>query len=687
MKKIIFTLFISLTAGLIQAQTITLDWVKKIGGASFDEAYAVAVDPSGNIFIAGSFTGIVDFDPSPTKTFYITSASLSQDIFVCKLDAKGNFIWAKGMGGDFEESALTMAVDAEGAVYAAGFFQDFGDFDPGKQGYNMGSAGLDDIFISKLDADGNFIWAKRIGGTGYDYVNSMSLKNNVIYLAGTFQSTVDFDPSGNTTNLTSSGEFDIHVIKLDTAGKYIWAKAMGGVYSDGANSVSIDASENIYTTGFYQDDADFDPSNTIYTLKSQGGTEIFISKLDSSGKFVWAKRIGATSDDQALSIVSDDLGNVYTTGFFIGTVDFNPGPPKYDMTAAGGADAYVVKLDAKGNFAWAKQISGKGTELGNSITLDKFGNLYSTGYFDSTVDFDPGASVYNITSHNSLDIFVYKFDTSGNFKWAYSFGGTQTELGQSIITDKFGDVYTVGYFSDTANFGIDTAQTNQLISGGSSDMFIHKIKQCAASNADTNIQACYNVKLNNKNYDSTGIYYDTIANVRGCDSLITLHITIDKIDTAVIKNGNILTAKATGKTYQWIDCNKNYTPIAGQTSQSFKPVLNGDYAVIITFGNCTYTTICHNINNAGIAEQNQNYIQIFPNPTQGNFTINFSNIRRGEQNATLKIYNITGQVVLYKNNISGDSFNTNISEFGEGIYLLELTDYNGSWFKKIVVKE
>ncbi len=683
MKKITFTLFVILISCCVQAQTVTLDWVKKIGGAAFDEAYAIAVDPKGNICISGSFTGKVDFDPSPTGIFYLSAASLTQDIFVCKLDAKGNFMWAKAMGGDFVETGLSIAVDAEGAIYTTGFFEDYADFDPSNQAYNLGSAGLDDIFILKLDASGNFVWAKKMGGAGYDYANSMVIKNSSIYITGTFQYTVDFDPSGNTSNLTSAGEFDIHLIKLDTAGNFIWAKAMGGLFTEGGNSITVDASENIYTTGFYQEDADFDPGSNTFILKSQGGTEIFISKLDSGGNFVWAKRMGGTSDDQGLSIISDAAGNIYSTGFFSNTVDFNPGPPKYNLTVAGGVDIYILKLDVKGNFSWAKQISGTGTELGNCITLDKKGNLYSTGYFDSTADFDPGASVYNITA-NGLDAFIYKLDTSGGFVWAYKLGGLLNDIGQTLITDSYGDVYTGGYFEDTSNFAIDSTQTTNLISAGNSDLFIHKIKQCESTVGTKDTLSCFKILFNKKYYNTTGVYHDTLINTRGCDSFITLNVTIDAIDTAVIKIWNVLTAQAIGKKYQWIDCNKNYAPISGETKQSFKPAVNGDYGVIITDSICTYTSTCYHINNASIAQQNQDNIQIFPNPTQGKFMISLD---KRIQNANLKIYNITGQVIMQKTNISGESFSYDIGEYGTGIYLVELLENGRRMVGMVVVGE
>src|SRR5690606_29098604 len=118
--------------------------------------------------------------------------------------------------------------------------------------------------------------------------------------------------------------------------------------------------------------------------------DIFVSKLDPNGNFLWAKQMGGTDNDQGISITVDTSGNIYTTGIFRNTVDFDPGAGVYNLTAVVGNDIFISKLDANGNFLWAKQMGSGGNTRSNSIVLDTNGNIYTTGIFQSTADFDPG---------------------------------------------------------------------------------------------------------------------------------------------------------------------------------------------------------------------------------------------------------------------------------------------------------
>src|SRR5262249_36288313 len=160
-------------------------------------------------------------------------------------------------------------------------------------------------------------------------------------------------------------------------------------------SIAVDASGNVYTTGYFTGTADFDPDAGVFNLTAAGSFDIFVSKLSASGNFVWAKVMGGGSDDLGQSISVDASGNVCTTGYFTGTADFDPGAGVFNLTAAGYYDIFVSKLDASGNFAWAKAIGGTGGDEGYSIAIDSSGNVYTTGAFGGTVDFDPNAGVFN----------------------------------------------------------------------------------------------------------------------------------------------------------------------------------------------------------------------------------------------------------------------------------------------------
>ena len=196
-----------------------------------------------------------------------------------------------------------------------------------------------------------------------------------------------------------------------------WANSMGGSMDDEVYSIATDASGNVYTTGYFKDTVDFDPSSGVFNLISNGLSDIFIQKLDANGNFVWAKQMGGISTDKGVSISIDSIGNVYSTGYFQNTVDFDPSSSIFDLTTNGSYDIYIQKLDANGNFVWVKQIGGLGDgDNGKSITIDAGGNIYTTGSFQFTVDFDPGPGVFNLSATSGYtNMFIQKLDNSGNF--------------------------------------------------------------------------------------------------------------------------------------------------------------------------------------------------------------------------------------------------------------------------------
>ncbi|MBK9256192.1 MAG: SBBP repeat-containing protein [Saprospiraceae bacterium] len=474
-------LLLLLVAGIPKSLAQDFLWAKSMGGTSSDIGIGIAVDGSGNVYTAGSFQGTADFDPG-AGTANLTSAGF-QDIFVSKLDANGNFLWAKSMGGTSSDIGIGIAVDGSGNVYTTGYFNGTIDFDPGAGMVNLSSAGNGDIFVSKLDANGNFLWAKSMGGTGEDIGRGIAVDGSGnVYTTGNFAGTVDFDPGAGTANLISAGSRDIFVSKLDANGNFLWAKSMGGTGDDYAIAIAMDGSGNVYTTGNFAGTVDFDPGAGTANLISAGSRDIFVSKLDANGNFLWAKSMGGTAEDNGSGIVVDGSGNVYTMGNFQGTADFDPGAGTANLISAGSRDIFVLKLDANGNFLWAKSMGGTDIDNCYGIALDGSGNVYTTGYFQGTADFDPGAGTANLTSAGGEDIFVSKLDANGNFLWAKSIGGTATDIGVSIAVDGSGNVHTTGYFGGTVDFD-PGAGTANLTSAGGEDIFVSKLgPACPAGN-------------------------------------------------------------------------------------------------------------------------------------------------------------------------------------------------------------
>lgn len=390
------------------------------------------------------------------------------------------FTFAKRMGGIGSEVVYAMAVDAQGNVYTTGTFSGTADFDPGPGVFNL-TAPIFGIFVSKLDADGNFKWARQFGiGNGYGIC--VDTEGNV-YTTGRFTGTSDFDPGAGVFNLTSVGNSDIFISKLDSLGNFVWAKSTGGINEDAANDIAIHESGILAITGYFRGNSDFDPGPGSFNLMA-GFIDVFVSVLDTAGNFQWAKRLGGGTGSDGITgsegnaVKFDEEGNVYTTGYFSGTGDFDPGTAEFNLSSFGGRDIFVSKLSREGDFIWAKQMGGASNDQANDMAIDSKGNVYTTGVFDGTADFDPDSGeLFELTGVQG-DIFVSKLDTEGTFVFARQMGGAFSDVAHGIFVDEETNIYTTGSFFNSADFdpGPETF-TLSVVGSNNADIFISKLNE------------------------------------------------------------------------------------------------------------------------------------------------------------------------------------------------------------------
>jgi uncharacterized protein (DUF2249 family) len=386
-------------------------WAKQVGGAIEEGAISrgIDLDAAGNVYFFGDFKGTADFDPNAGVA---NLTALNNNMFVCKLTNDGDYVWAKVFEGVNASFSLDIKVDSDGSVYTTGQFQGITDFDPGVAVYNL-SAINGDAFLSKLDNNGNFVWAHKFTSTGSDSGNGLYIDDaDDIYFTGSFKNTIDFDLGAGEVNLTSNGETDVFVCKLDSDAGYIWATSFGGISDDFGNAITVDGSDNIYVTGNFDGTVDFDPSAAIENATSVGWYDVYVSKFDASGDYQWAKQFGGSTFDFGMSIGTDAAGNVYVGGIYQMTVDFDGGAGTENHTSAGLRDMFIEKLDEDGNFINVKVFGGTTDDNLQTILVDADNNVYATGSFNGTVDFDPNAGTSNLISTGQQDGFILKLTQS-----------------------------------------------------------------------------------------------------------------------------------------------------------------------------------------------------------------------------------------------------------------------------------
>jgi hypothetical protein len=426
-------------------------WAKSSSGWGL--GYSVAEDASGNYYVTGTFI-------STTITFesYTLAQTGGDDIFLVKYDGNGNVLWARSAGGSDNDEALSVAVDASGNAFIAGVFRSstitFGS-------HSLTNSGLDDMFIVKYDTAGNVLWAQSGGGTAFESALSVCVdaSGNALATGSFTSSTITF---GSFT-LTNKGVGDIFLVKYNAMGIVLWAKNEGGTNDDIGYSVASDASGNFYMTGYFSND---NISVGPYTLTNSGSTDILVVKYNSAGEVVWAKDGGGTQDDRSYSMTVDAAGSVYVTGTFSSPV-INFG--SHAMSNSGVVDMFIVKYDVNGDELWANNAIGIYSDEAWSVAAEASGNSLVTGWFDSpSITFGS----HTLINSGSSDIFLVRYDASGNTIWADAIGGAQGENGFSVAMDNSGDAVVTGSFlSPEITFGSYT-----ILNQGSNPVFIAKAK-------------------------------------------------------------------------------------------------------------------------------------------------------------------------------------------------------------------
>jgi hypothetical protein len=588
-------------------------WAKNIGPAILP-AFKTTVDLQGNIYTTGGISntsGTVDFDFGPGVVNLIGG----NGIFLAKYDANSNLIWVKAINLTNPQyfNIKSIAVDANGNVILTGYFVGTVDFDGGTGTFNLTALGAQDMFLLKLNSLGNFVWAKKAGGSITGFSNA-DVGNDV-----------DVDPAGNiyvvgniygasifvgTNTAVTAGAYGAFIAKYDANGNFLWVKLLDGNGTETGYSIDLDSTGNIYTTGVHSSSGigatDFDPGAGVFNITSAGGYDVFISKLDANGNFLWAKSIGGLSNDEGHSIKIDAIGNIFVSGSFMYTdSDFDPGVGVFNMASLGAQDIFICKLDPSGNFLWAKQFGNTNDDMAipNTIDTDASGNLYITGPFQGVVDFDPGNGVLSLVSAGSNDVYLNKFDSNGNILYAKQFGSTGDDNVNSIILDVSDNIILTGFFYNVVDFNTGVGTFNLTTHNALwPDIFIYKdspISQPTITSSGSPIICSGNSVTLTSNItsgntwsngattqsitvNSSGNYYTSVFNGSCTATSAPIAVTIvQAVSTPTVSVSGPLTFCQGDSVILTSSSATGYTWSTGATTQSITVSSSGTYSVIV----------------------------------------------------------------------------------------------------------
>ena len=368
-------------------------WARSTGENTYDEAKSIAVDASGNIYIAGDFNYSTE---GPT----VRVTDRYPSLFLSKYDAKGEVLWRKNVLGTNSIEMSSIALDATGNIYIAGKFNSptitFGSTslkNADKAGYTQ------DLFLAKYDANGNVLWAKSAGGMNDDWATSVATDaTGNIYVGGSF----NIDTVTTVSSILTTNAGRKFLLKCDANGNVLWSKNDKAW----AHSIAVDASGNIYVTGKF---STITFRSGAIKESSENINDIFLMKCDANGTVLWAKGVVCKSySDEVNSITVDAFGNAYIAGEF-GSPDITFGATTLinDNSTGKTMNLFITKYDANGNVLWAKSTGNSSNAIANSLAVDASGNAYIVGCFEkSTINF--GSIILTSPIKGYRSIFIAK---------------------------------------------------------------------------------------------------------------------------------------------------------------------------------------------------------------------------------------------------------------------------------------
>lgn len=385
---------------------------KQLGTPGYDLAIAPSTDSFGNVYIVGATTGALG-----------ESNAGSSDVWFAKYDSNGNQLWIQQFGSSNFDAPLNIVTDKEGNSYLTGVTK--GNL----EGINSESGNYN-VWLAKYDSDGNQVWIQQFGTNLIDTSFGMDIDDNGnIYLSGFG---IQEEPG------ILSFQDNPWVGKYDSNGNLQWYQTFGTPNIDEGYGVAVSSDGSVYSTG--------------WTLGDLGGTnaglyDIWVAKHDNNGESQWIKQFGTSDYEFPWGIDTDSLGNVYISGWTLGTLG---------QESAGSYDTWIAKYDSYGNQVWIQQFGTSGDDALRGMEIDSNDNIFLTGYTDNNL----GGS-----NNGSYDAWVAKYDSNGDRVWVQQFGTPDLDYTYKLTVDNASHVYITGFTE--GSFG--------GINAGSYDAWIAKL--------------------------------------------------------------------------------------------------------------------------------------------------------------------------------------------------------------------
>ncbi|WP_070137930.1 T9SS type A sorting domain-containing protein [Crocinitomix algicola] len=539
--------------------------------------------------------------------------------------------WTNTLKGYGEsDGPFAMTTDVFENVLVTGYFTDSIDFSTGEEEEMHYSNGNRDVFIQKLNAEGELIWAKTIGGSGSDYPLCIVTDASAnIYIGGGFRESMDFDPGDEEVIRTSEAYTDAFLLKLDGNGNFQWVKTFGGSVNDQFLNLVISEDDDLFVSGNFESTVDFDDGDAEIILSSVGSSDIFFGKMNLDGDIFWAKSFGSEGLDMNDGLTIDDASNVILSGRFKEDMDVDPSEDELILETPGYTGGFVNKYSSDGEILWAKAFGDPYNFIGNhGVLCDEDNFIYTAGYFYGTGDFNPGAGTFNLTAvGEEYNLYFLKLDNDGNFEKALALGSIAggINMGGFCRNDE-NEFFYVGSFDENLDFNLGAGTANKT-AAGEDDVFLLSM--------DDEFNFNWVQTIGGNSYDY-GLCITNQGNNR------------------VVISGN-------------------YTETA-----DFDPSEEVDEHTAVVGGDIFIQN--YEFGYLEIAQNKNLDFEIFPNPNNGNFSVNIPN----EDIKTLQIKDISGRIIQTIPVNNANNIKVSITAV-PGIYFVTAETHDLFLTKKVVL--
>jgi len=631
---------------------------KYIWGHSFTASGATTltelkVDPENNILISGMYSDNIDMDPGPNYVVLVVSNNQSNGIYLAKYKPNSDIIWAKGFNGNGFKVGEDIAVGKQGQVAMTGYFTGTMDVDPdARTEYIYGLSNYDG-FILQVDSTGDLEWSGHYRGKGSALGRAVAISDSgVVYCSGSFNDTVDIDPSFARKEARSPGYADFWVTKFDRAGDVIWTKSVGGVRDDVISAIECKGEEDLFLAGTFYKKIDLDPDTGTYELQGNINTAV-VFRTDTALHPVDHSMFRGTGEGYMYEMDLNSNGDILTAGSFNSDIDLDPGEDTLTVKSNGGFDGMVHVLRTCNN-----EIIPTKVNLPDTTAQCGFAAAIAPTAWSECAD------TLNATTRTSFPI---EGKDTTVVTWIFDDGNGSIFQQQQrfIITDKEAPV----------------PDLVELPKVESRCPILQANIPTAMDNCGGRVAGKSSVAFPISDPGTTTVTW-TFTDALGNESTQEQDYAYTPYDVTYTIVGARLMANEANAKYQWMDCNDRYAEIEGATEREFTPEANGRYAVRLSVGSCVELLECVDVTNVGIDLLDRGHIKVYPNPVRGKeFHI--------EGAAPVALYDIHGKAVdvaFYAETPQGHYKGTLGNEVAPGFYILSLQSKRGLFRHMITVR-